>query len=116
MINPAPFKVPGWDQPEYLGFWEELIRTRVKAVRFNKNWEFSSGCTFEFVVAMKAEIPTLDAEGSEISFKTAVTSIEAAISKFNGFDTKKLQVNLERLTKHRIDVRELGSAAKKVPS
>jgi hypothetical protein len=116
VINPAPLKVPGWDQPEYLAFWEELIRTRVKVVRFNKNWEFSSGCTFEFVVAMKSDIPTLDSEGNEIHFKTAVTSIEYAISKFEGFDTKKLQINLERLTKHSIDVRELGSEVRKVPS
>jgi len=78
-------KVPGWDQPEYLAFWEELIRTRVKAVRFNKNWEFSSGCTFEFVVAMKSDIPTLDAEGNEINFKTAVTSIEVCDFDIRGF-------------------------------
>jgi hypothetical protein len=116
VINPGPLKVPGWDQREYLAFWEELIRTRVKAVRFNKNWQFSSGCTFEFVVATKLEIPTLDAEGSKIDFKTAVGSIQDALLKFDGFDTKKLQANLERLTKHSINLRELGTATKKISS
>src|SRR5438128_1105980 len=36
VITPAPLFVPGWGQPEYLAFWEELILTRVKEVRFNE--------------------------------------------------------------------------------
>jgi len=99
-------------QKEYLAFWEELIRTRIKAVRFNKNWECSSGCTFEFVAASLTEIPTFDAEGREINYKTALQGIEAAITRFQGFDTKKLQENLERLKKIRIKLAELGSTMK----
>src|SRR5207249_9661395 len=37
VITPAPFTVPDWGQPEYLAFCEELIRTRVKAMRFNQD-------------------------------------------------------------------------------
>jgi hypothetical protein len=35
IITPAPFEAPKWNQPEYLGFWETLIRTRIKSVWFN---------------------------------------------------------------------------------
>jgi len=116
VINPGPLSVPGWGQNEYLAFWEELISTRVRAVRFNKKWEYSSGCTFEFAVAMKADIPALDVEGKEITLKSAIISIEAAISKLEAFDTKKLRVNLDRLTKHSIELRELGTTSKKILS
>ena len=29
VITPAPFSAPGWTQPEYLAFWEQLVRTRL---------------------------------------------------------------------------------------
>lgn len=116
VINPGPLTVPSWGQPEYLAFWEELIRTRASEVRFNNDWEFSNGCTFEYVAANKLDIPTLDGSGKEITFRSALERIEAAISKFEGFDTKGLQVNLERLKKHPIELRQLDPAFKRVES
>jgi uncharacterized membrane protein len=99
IITPAPFNAPEWTQPEYLGFWESLIRTRVKAVWFNQNWEFSNGCTFEFAVAFDAGIPTYDQRGRALERETAISSLEAAIARLSseGFDTAKLQENLHRL-------------------
>ncbi|HEY6370073.1 MAG TPA: hypothetical protein VIX37_05820, partial [Candidatus Sulfotelmatobacter sp.] len=49
VITPAPLCVKDWEQPDYNGFWKKLIHTRVKWVRFNRNWQFSNGCTVEFV-------------------------------------------------------------------
>jgi hypothetical protein len=98
VITPAPFWVPDWDQPEYLAFWEELIRTRVKAVRFNRNWEFSNGCTFEFVVALDAGIRTLDSDGNALEPGAAVACVEAAVEQLeNNFDTPKLRDNLQQM-------------------
>jgi len=62
------------------------------------------------------EIPTFDVDGKEISYKTALQSIEAAIEKFQDFDTKRLQANLDRLKTVRMELPELGSTAKKVTS
>jgi len=97
VINPAPLKVPDWGQPEYLAFWEELIRSRVKEVRFNKNWQFSNGCTFEFVVATDAKVRTLDADGNLLGPRTAVEQMEAAIERFRDLDTKKLKEHLKQV-------------------
>jgi hypothetical protein len=97
VITPAPFEVQEWGQPEYLAFWEELIRTRVKAVRFNRNWEFSNGCTFEFVVAHDAGIRTLDVDGSALSPRAGALLIQEAIKQFADFDTTNLQEHLARL-------------------
>jgi hypothetical protein len=99
VITPAPFAAPGWNQPEYLAFWETLIRTRIKAVWFNRNWEFSNGCTFELAVALDSGVPTFDHLGNPLSWQKAIQSVERAIHQLSGeeFDTSKLRENLGRL-------------------
>jgi hypothetical protein len=99
IINPGPLSDPKWGQDEYLAFWEELIRTRVREVRFNQNWQFSNGCTFEFAVALDASIPTLDSHEYELGADEAVESVEKAAAELEreGFDVPKLRTNLERL-------------------
>jgi hypothetical protein len=51
VITPAPFSAPGWTQPEYLAFWEQLLRTRISSSWFKADWQYSNGCTFEFAVS-----------------------------------------------------------------
>jgi hypothetical protein len=98
VINPEPLKIPEWDQPEYLAFWVECIRHHAKEVRFNKNWEFSNGCTLEFAAALSTKgITTLDHEGKELTLEAAIRAIEKAIETLPDFDTTKLHKNLERL-------------------
>jgi hypothetical protein len=100
VITPAPFAAPGWSQPEYLAFWETLLRTRIKSAWFNRNWQFSNGCTFEFAVAVDAGLPTMDDEGQPLSIDAAASLIGAAIQRLeeDGFDTSTLRLNLDRLT------------------
>jgi hypothetical protein len=99
VITPAPFSAAGWSQSEYLAFWEQLLRTRVKSVRFNAHWQFSNGCTFEFAVAEDAGLPAFDHAGSVLPRKTGIQLIESAIRRLEsqGFDASKLRENLERL-------------------
>jgi hypothetical protein len=99
VITPAPFTAPGWSQPEYLAFWETLIRKRIKAVWFNQNWQFSNGCTFELAVALDEDIPTYDHLGKTFGRHNAIQLIEQAIDELSHerFDTAKLRENLERL-------------------
>lgn len=99
VITPAPFNAPEWTQPEYLAFWEELIRTRIKAVWFNENWEFSNGCTFELAVALDAKVPAFNHLGHDLSRQKAIRDVETAIDQLAAekFDTAKLCENLERL-------------------
>jgi hypothetical protein len=101
-ITPAPFSAPPWDkpwsQPEYLYFWEKLLRTRVKSVWFNLNWQYSNGCTFEFAVAHDAGLPTFDHGGQILSRSTGIELIGGAVQRLEreGFDTSKLRENVER--------------------
>lgn len=81
VITPAPFVSPGWTQPEYLAFWETVIRTRCKAVYFSEDWEYSSGCAFEFAVAHDYGLPTFHADGRELSLEDGIGRIAAACSE-----------------------------------
>jgi hypothetical protein len=70
----------------------------VKAVHFNKNWEFSNGCTFEFRAALEADIPTFDSDGNPLETGAAVACVEAAVEQLGkDLDTTKLQDNLQLL-------------------
>jgi hypothetical protein len=101
VITPAPLNISEWGQPEYLAFWEELIRTRVSSIRFNPNWEYSNGCTFEFAVAVDKDIPILSSQGIPIPASVAIAAVKDAVTKIKGwnteFDTAKLEANLERI-------------------
>jgi hypothetical protein len=112
VITPAPFTAPGWSQPEYLAFWEELIRTRIKSVWFNLNWEFSNGCTFEFAVALDAGLPTLDHTGKILTRNDGVALLNVAVRRLEhwGLDAAKLRENLKLLNAESRLIREVSSA------
>lgn len=99
VITPAPFDAPDWNQTQYLDFWKILIRTRIKAIWFNENWQFSNGCTFEMWIAAEAGVPTFDRHGNPLSRDKAIKSVEEAIRQLRaeGFDTPKLDRHLKRL-------------------
>lgn len=92
-ISPACLFVPEWGQHDYLSFWETLIKTRISEVWFNTNWQYSNGCTFEYMAAHAAGIPTLDKEGNPLDPPQALTLIAAAIAELDakGIDTAKLK-------------------------
>jgi hypothetical protein len=99
VISPAPFSAPGWTQPEYLAFWEQLLRTRINSTWFKSDWQYSNGCTFEFAVTADAGLPTLDHQGNPLTVRQAAELIDAAIRDLDSsqFDTTKLRENLARL-------------------
>jgi hypothetical protein len=99
VVTPAPFSAPGWSQPEYLAFWEQLVRTRINSAWFNLNWQYSNGCTFEFAVAVDAGVATFDHEGHELDARQGAHLIDDAIHTLekDGFDTTKLSENLARV-------------------
>jgi hypothetical protein len=98
-VTPAPFFAPGWNQEEYLAFWESLIRTRFREVHFSDDWEYSNGCTLEFAVAWDTGLPTFDACGNTLEPPKGMGLIERAIREIEseGFDASGLRLNFARL-------------------
>ena len=99
IITPGPFSAPGWTQPEYLAFWEQLVRTRISSAWFNLNWQYSNGCTFEFAVAVDAGVPVFDYDGHAVDTRQGAQLVDAAIQSLvkDRFDVTKLRENLARL-------------------
>ncbi|HMD85915.1 MAG TPA: hypothetical protein VKO18_14565 [Terriglobia bacterium] len=100
VITPSPFTAPGWSQPEYLAFWETLLRTRIRSAWFNHNWQFSNSCTFEFAVAQHVGLSTLDHEGNALGLLAGVKLVEDAIDQLDseGFDTARQREYLKSLS------------------
>jgi len=96
VVTPAPFAARGWSQDQYLSLWEGLLRTRIKSVWFNSNWQYSNGCAFEFAVARDAGLETLDRRGAPLSLSAGAELIREAAGQLErgGFDAKKLRDSL----------------------
>lgn len=101
-ISPAALFVPEWGQHDYLSFWDTLIKTRIQEVWFNEHWQYSNGCTFEFMAATEAKLPTLDQDGNTLSVADARTLIQQAIEFLtaSGIDTRKLEEHRSRLPEY----------------
>jgi len=100
VMTPAFFTSPGWNQSEYLAFWETLIRSRFKALHFNASWEYSNGCAFEFAVAQSEGLPTFDASGQPLTRGAGIERLAAAARELAaaGFDAGGLHRALGWLT------------------
>jgi len=50
IINPAEFNIDHWTRYDYLYMWKTIIVEFVSEIIFNKNWQYSNGCCFEYLV------------------------------------------------------------------
>ncbi|MFL6213650.1 MAG: hypothetical protein ACJ74J_07105 [Blastocatellia bacterium] len=99
VVTPGPFFARGFDQQHYLYLWEWFIIKKTKQVWFNKDWQYSNGCSLEYAIAMKKGIPRLDYEGSPLNLEEAINKVAAAAEelKAEGFAVNKLETNLRRM-------------------
>jgi hypothetical protein len=105
-ISPAALFVPEWGQHDYLSFWETLIKTRIFEVHFNENWQYSNGCTFEYMAARKAGLPTFDHSGHDLGLEEALKMIHQAM-KFlavKGIDTGKLEEHCKQIKESSVEL------------
>ncbi len=99
VLTPNPFVAPGWSQTEYLGFWEQVIQRKCHAVFLNEGWQFSNGCTFEYLVGLKAGRPLFDHNNKLLDPARAKTMIASAIEGLEkeGFHTPGLREVYQKL-------------------
>jgi hypothetical protein len=99
VLTPGPYFARGFDQQHYLYLWEWVIIKKIYEVRFNYDWEYSNGCTFEYAVAAKKRIPRLDHEGNSLALEEAIDRVAAALTELKKEDyvVTKLEDNLKLL-------------------
>lgn len=87
VIDPTALKdVPGWTQEEYRYLWARVIKQYVATAVFMYGWEYSAGCSYEFLVAKESDVRTVDTDMREISVKEGLTILEAAIAEYRQAD------------------------------
>jgi len=92
VISPNPLFVKGWGQDEYLQLWVKVITDKCNASYFNDGWQFSNGCTLEYLRSVQHGIPVFDSDGRRLPVKQARHDIAMAITELEaeGFSVPKL--------------------------
>lgn len=100
VIDPtAVGDIEGWTQGDYRTAWARIIEEFARAVVFANGWEYSNGCCYEFLVATKAGVETLDESWRPISLATGVSLVRRAVGELSsrGFSDEFLRGILEDL-------------------
>lgn len=106
VLTPNPFHADplnlkrNWSQPEYLDFWKMVIQRKCCAVCFNQGWEFSNGCTFEYIAGLEAGAQLFDHRYKPLKPELARDTVAYAIEMLEkeGFSVPKLREALAKLT------------------
>ena len=95
MINPMLLKdLPGWTQDDYRALWSHIIENYVSTVIFADGWQYSNGCAYEFLIAHKTKIRTVDQRQSPLTLNKGIQLINSAI---NNMENKTHNVPTEFL-------------------
>ena len=79
VIDPAAFAdVPGWRQSDYHAFWGEVIAKYVREIIFRDGWQYSRGCSYEFLVATSERLLMRDERRAPLTRQTGRELIRTA--------------------------------------
>jgi hypothetical protein len=79
VIDPSELgPIANWTQDDYRFLWGLVIREFADTVVFRDGWQYSSGCAYEFLVASRAGLRTLDARLRELPVASAMALIDLA--------------------------------------
>jgi hypothetical protein len=73
--------IEGWTQGDFRTAWARVIEEFAKTVVFANGWEFSNGCSYEFLVAVKSGIETVDEELRPLSATAGLSMIRRAATE-----------------------------------
>jgi len=81
VINPAAFNRPDWTQDDYRYFWGYIIERFVDKVIFLEGWQYSSGCSYEFLKCVRSGIPAFAEDGTALHSELGCRLIESALAE-----------------------------------
>jgi len=100
IIDPTSFSISEWTQEEYHYFWGKIVECCVNKVVLLDGWQYSIGCSYEFLTAVQNGIETISENGSPLSRGLGVNLILHAMTELKRHALPT--VYLERV------IRELG--------
>lgn len=82
VIDPGALNdVPHWHQDDYRSFWGRVIQDFAIAVLFRQGWEASSGCAYEFAIAVSAGLRLLEEDLRPMSASAGARRIRRHIEE-----------------------------------
>jgi hypothetical protein len=78
-----PTAVPdlsGWSQDDYRYAWGRIIEQYAALLVLSDDWQFSSGCIYEYLIGKRTGIKVLDEEQREITLERGLQLIREAIN------------------------------------
>jgi hypothetical protein len=102
LIDPTSLEdLPGWTQDDYRDFWGRVIERMAREVVFLDGWHYSNGCSYEFFVARRAGVATLDESRRPVTHADGARLIAGAIEETRslGLPAEFLERVLEELNK-----------------
>jgi hypothetical protein len=106
VVDPLSLEdVPGWGQDDYRVFWGRVIERFAKTVVFRQGWEYSSGCSFEFITAVRCGAELLDQDLRPITAAHGRDRLQSAIreNQSTGHATSFLESVLAALASLSVD-------------
>jgi hypothetical protein len=86
VIDPTQLEHTGWSQEEYRYLWGRVVELYVREIIMVNGWEYSSGCSYEFLTAVGNNIPVLNENNEPISIKQGFDCLGTAINWYNKHD------------------------------
>ena len=81
VIDPTALEdIPGWVQDDYHSLWTEVVEQYAHTVVFTDGWEYSSGCTREFLAAVRSGAALLREDLTPLGPHDGVRLIEGVIN------------------------------------
>jgi hypothetical protein len=84
VIVPGLFFAKGWTQEHYMSLWRQVIVRHARAVALCQNWEWSLGCSEEFLIALQHQKRLLDGTGKTMRWTEGLGLIRKAMDKIDG--------------------------------
>lgn len=100
VIVPAMFSsLADWEEEDYMAYWDEAIGQSAQTICFNDGWEYSNGCTEEFLVGLRERKELYNRKSEPLTPKEGVSLIRAGIDRVIGIgaDPSKLVSNFRRV-------------------
>ncbi|MBN2532851.1 MAG: hypothetical protein JXB88_08170 [Spirochaetales bacterium] len=85
VISPVTIERPEWTQDDYRYFWGRIIERYVCRIIMLDGWHYSSGCSFEFLMAVKSGILLMDENLQKIPVETGLSFIKKAINDISRY-------------------------------
>jgi hypothetical protein len=93
IIEPTKLNMDEWEQDEYRYYWGKIIEKYIKKSIFFDGWQYSNGCSFEFLKSMSCNLICLDERLNKITLKKAIALLTESIKELNEclIDTEYLE-------------------------